>query len=98
MGGFSQFVARHRHLLFCSCHKVEQLKSLLISGSLPEKTEREAHLLELLKSAQEEREELFRKQTEWSNALRSMEADCKEYQDTLESLQDKIQVDVHIFQ
>ncbi|XP_076452962.1 cytospin-A-like isoform X2 [Babylonia areolata] len=71
--------------------QVEQLKSLLISGSLPEKSGREDHLLELLKSAQEEREELFRKQTEWSNALRSMEADCKEYQDMVEMLRDKTQ-------
>jgi hypothetical protein len=71
---------------------VEQLKSLLISGNLPEKSEREDHLLALLKSAQEEREELFRKQTEWSNALRSMEADCKEYQDMLEAMREKTQV------
>lgn len=71
--------------------QVEQLKSLLISGSLPEKSERESQLLELLKSAQEEREELFRKQTEWSNALRSMEADSKEYQDLAEVLREKVQ-------
>ena len=72
---------------------MEQLKSLLISGNLPEKSERENHLLELLKSAQEEREELFRKQTEWSNALRSMEADCKEYQDVADSWREKTQVE-----
>ncbi|XP_070204422.1 cytospin-A-like isoform X3 [Littorina saxatilis] len=72
--------------------QVEQLKSLLISGNLPDKTEREAHLLQLLKSAQEEREELFRKQTEWSNALRNMEADCREQQDMTDALRDKIQV------
>lgn len=71
--------------------QVEQLKSILITGNLPEKSDREGHLLALLKSAQEEREELFRKQTEWSNALRSMEADCKDYQDTVDSLRDKIQ-------
>nr|KAG5708080.1 hypothetical protein BaRGS_002816 [Batillaria attramentaria] len=72
--------------------QVEHLKSLLISGNLPEKSNREVHLLELLKSAQEEREELFRKQTEWSNALHSMEADSREYQDMIESLREKVQV------
>ncbi|KAL8599493.1 hypothetical protein ACOMHN_065944 [Nucella lapillus] len=71
--------------------QVEQLKSLLITGKLLGKTDRETQLLELLKSAQEEREELFRKQTEWSNALRSMEADRKEYQDLAEMLRDKAQ-------
>ncbi|XP_025092993.1 cytospin-A-like isoform X6 [Pomacea canaliculata] len=72
--------------------QVEQLKSLLISGNLPDKSERESHLLQLLKSAQEEREELLRKQTEWSNALHSLETECKEYQEMLESARDKLQL------
>lgn len=70
---------------------------MLISGNLPDMSEREAHLLELLKSAQGEREELFRKQSEWSNALHTMEADCKEYQEAAELHRDKAQVYLDLY-
>ncbi|XP_013080875.2 cytospin-A-like [Biomphalaria glabrata] len=69
--------------------QLEQLKCLLISGELPDKSEKDGHLLGLLKSAQEEREELMRKQMEWSNALQALENDCREAQDALENLREK---------
>ncbi|CAL1537707.1 unnamed protein product [Lymnaea stagnalis] len=69
--------------------QLEQLKCLLISGELPDKSDRDGHLLGLLKSAQEEREELMRKQIEWSNALQSLENECREAQEAGENLRDK---------
>ncbi|KAH9525800.1 hypothetical protein Btru_002390 [Bulinus truncatus] len=69
--------------------QLEQLKCLLISGELPDKSERDGHLLGLLKSAQEEREELMRKQIEWSNALQALENECREAQDAGENLREK---------
>ncbi|RUS83359.1 hypothetical protein EGW08_008862 [Elysia chlorotica] len=69
--------------------QLEQLKYLLISGELPNKSERDGHLLGLLKSAAEEREELMRKQTEWSNALESLENECREAHEAGESLREK---------
>ncbi|XP_046347446.1 cytospin-A-like isoform X1 [Haliotis rufescens] len=75
-----------------SRHQVEQLKSLLISGSLPEKSSREAHLVDLLKSAQEEREELLRKQNEIANAMHSMRSEYRENLDAIDAMRDKIQL------
>lgn len=72
--------------------QIEQLKALLISGNFPERSEREQQLLELLKCAQEEREELLRKQIELSNALNSYENEHKEAQDATDALRDKIQL------
>lgn len=69
--------------------QLEQLKCLLISGELPDKSERDGHLLGLLKSAQEEREELMRKQMEWSNALQGLENECKEAQEAGEALRER---------
>ncbi|XP_059144249.1 cytospin-A-like [Physella acuta] len=69
--------------------QLEQLKCLLISGELPDKSEKDSHLLALLKSAQEEREELMRKQTEWSNALQALENEYREAQDAADSLRER---------
>ncbi|GFS26636.1 cytospin-A [Elysia marginata] len=69
--------------------QLEQLKYLLISGELPNKSDRDGHLLGLLKSAAEEREELMRKQTEWSNALESLENECREAHEAGEGLREK---------
>ncbi|GFO01137.1 cytospin-a [Plakobranchus ocellatus] len=69
--------------------QLEQLKYLLISGELPNKSDRDGHLLGLLKSAAEEREELMRKQTEWSNALESLESECREAHEAGENLREK---------
>lgn len=69
--------------------QLEQLKCLLISGDLPDKSERDGHLLALLKSAQEEREELMRKQVEWSNALQCLETECREAHEAGEALREK---------
>lgn len=72
--------------------QIEQLKALLISGNFPERSEREQQLLELLKCAQEEREELLRKQIELSNALHAYESEHREAQDINDALRDKIQL------
>jgi len=65
--------------------QIEQLKSLLISGDLPNKSERESHLLGLLKGAQEEREEFFRK-------LRAAESESRQCLNALDSERDKSQM------
>lgn len=72
--------------------QIEQLKALLISGNFPERSEREQQLLELLKCAQEEREELLRKQIELSNALHSYANEYREVQDVNDALKDKVQL------
>ncbi|CAG5119370.1 unnamed protein product [Candidula unifasciata] len=71
---------------------LEHLKHLLISGDLPDKSDRDDHLLGLLKSAQEEREELMRKQTEWCNAVHCLESECKEAQEAEEKMRGKYSV------
>ncbi|KAK3083835.1 hypothetical protein FSP39_003886 [Pinctada imbricata] len=72
--------------------QIEQLKALLISGNFPERSEREKQLFELLKSAQEEREELLRKQGELANALHTAECESREFQDVLDAVRDKSQL------
>ncbi|CAC5386653.1 SPECC1 [Mytilus coruscus] len=72
--------------------QIEQLKALLISGNFPERSEREQQLLELLKCAQEEREELLRKQIELSNALNAYDHEHRELQDVNDALRDKVQL------
>ena len=72
--------------------QIEQLKALLISGNFPERSEREKQLFELLKGAQEEREELLRKQAELANALHSTESDAREYQDIADAVRDRAQL------
>lgn len=71
--------------------QIEQLKCLLISGDLPNKSDRDQHLLGLLQSAQEEREEMVRKQAELANALHKRENANKEYQEHAEIVKDKLQ-------
>ena len=71
--------------------QIEQLKCLLISGDLPNKSDRDQHLMELLKGAQDEREEMVRKQVELQNALHTSEAETKTYQEQVESIKDKVQ-------
>ena len=65
-------------------NQIEQLKYLLISGDLPNKSDRDQHLLELLKGAQEEREEFLRK-------LRAAEMEAREGQRERQSLKEKCQ-------
>ncbi|XP_041347791.1 cytospin-A-like [Gigantopelta aegis] len=74
--------------------QVEQLKCLMLSGSLPDKSDREVHLLDLLKSAQEEKEEMIRKQTELANHLHTVDVDFCESQDVVDALRDKL----HLFE
>ena len=71
--------------------QIEQLKCLLISGDLPNKSDRDQHLLGLLKGAQEEREEMVRKQCELANALHKRENEKKEYQEHAEIVKDRLQ-------
>ena len=49
-------------------------------------------MFELLKGAQEEREELLRKQAELANALHSTESDAREYQDIADAVRDRAQL------
>ncbi|KAL5016371.1 hypothetical protein ScPMuIL_005960 [Solemya velum] len=72
--------------------QIDQLKTLVISGVLPDKTDREQQLLELLKSAQEEREELLFKQVELDNTLHSTEGEFKDTQNIVDILRDKIKM------
>lgn len=65
--------------------QIEQLKCLLISGDLPNKSDRDQHLLELLKAAQEEREEFLRK-------LRAAEIEAKDSQNQKEAIKEKSQL------
>ncbi|XP_050411238.1 cytospin-A isoform X2 [Patella vulgata] len=69
--------------------QVEQLKSLLLSGNLPDISKREELLIDSLKSAQEEREELMMKLTEHANTLHTVENEFKEVYDVNEALRDK---------
>ncbi|OWF54366.1 cytospin-A-like [Mizuhopecten yessoensis] len=69
--------------------QIEQLKSLLISGTLPDTTTRELQLLELLKAGQVEREEMICKQNEYANALHNCEHDLRESQDAVDATRDK---------
>ena len=71
--------------------QIEQLKCLLISGDLPNKSDRDQHLLGLLQSAQEEREEMVRKQVELAKALHKRGNENKEYQEHMETVKDKLQ-------
>ena len=71
--------------------QIEQLKCLLISGDLPNKSDRDQHLLGLLKGAQEEREEMVRKQIELANALQKRENENKEHVELAELFKDKLQ-------
>ncbi|XP_060581869.1 cytospin-A-like isoform X2 [Ruditapes philippinarum] len=65
--------------------QIEQLKCLLISGELPNKSDRDQHLLELLKGAQDEREEFLRK-------LHAAESDARVYQSHTETVREKSQL------
>lgn len=71
--------------------QIEQLKCLLISGDLPNKSDRDQHLLGLLKGAQEEREEMMRRQAELVNALHKRANENREYQEHAEIVKDKLQ-------
>ncbi|XP_062582587.1 cytospin-A-like [Saccostrea cucullata] len=72
--------------------QIEQLKSLLISGNFPERSEREQQLLELLKGAQDEREEFLCKQTELVNILNARENECRELGELCDTNKDKLQL------
>ena len=69
--------------------QIEQLKSLLISGKLPDQSDRELQLIDLLKAGQIEREEVFCKQSELVNALRRCETELNVMYDTADSTRDK---------
>ena len=72
--------------------QIEQLKSLLISGNFPERSEREQQLLELLKGAQDEREEFLCKQTELVNTLNDRENECRELSELYDVTKEKLQL------
>ena len=58
--------------------QIEHLKALLVSESEGgDRSENERQLVALLKSAQEEREELLLKQIEYSNGLHHMENETR---------------------
>lgn len=65
--------------------QIEQLKCLLISGDLPNKSDRDQHFLGLLKGAQDEREEFLRK-------LYAAENDAKICQNHTEAVKEKSQL------
>ena len=60
------------------------MKTILISGHFPQAGESDSYLLDLLKSAQEEREELVRKLEELSSVVCSLDSECYSCQDALE--------------
>lgn len=66
-------------------NQIEQLKCLLISGELPNKSDRDQHLLGLLKGAQDEREEFLRK-------LYAAEKDARVSQIHTEAIMEKAQL------
>ncbi|CAH1802237.1 unnamed protein product [Owenia fusiformis] len=75
--------------------QIEHLKNLLWGGSDTtcspgNLSERELQLIELIKSAQIERDELFLKQDELSSALHHYERDNNEMQDAVTALRDKV--------
>lgn len=70
--------------------QIDQLKSILISGKFPDTSEREYHLLDLLKGGVEEREELLRKQDQLVFAFQAEKMDHGETQDIVEALKDKV--------
>lgn len=72
--------------------QIEQLKCLLISGNFPERSEREQQLMELLKGAQDEREEFLCKQTELVNTLNARENECRELAELYDTTRDKLQL------
>lgn len=72
--------------------QIEQLKALLISGNFPERSVREQQLLELLKGAQDEREEFLCKQTELVNTLNARENECRELGELYDVTKEKLQL------
>ncbi|XP_029653050.1 cytospin-A isoform X1 [Octopus sinensis] len=72
--------------------QLEHLKSLLINSSLINSTEREQQMIDLLKSASIEREEMLRKQDEYSNELQMAITENREAQELVSALRDKTQL------
>lgn len=70
--------------------QIEQLKCLLISGDLPNKSDRDQHLLELLKAAQEEREEFLRKLRAAEIEARVSQKDKDEIKEKCQRFEDKL--------
>src|SRR6218665_3052709 len=74
--------------------QIEHLKALLIQDSDNyDRSENERQLMALLKSAQEEREELMMKQAEFINALNVIENENRELQDIVSALRDRAELE-----
>ena len=70
--------------------QVEHLKALLIRDSeYEDRSENESQLVALVKSAEEEKEELLLKQAEFQKSLISFEMENRELQDIISALRDK---------
>ncbi|KAJ8311962.1 hypothetical protein KUTeg_009335 [Tegillarca granosa] len=72
--------------------QISQLKHLFINGNFPAQTEREQQLLELLKGAEEEKDEYTHKYLELANALQSVENEHKDCAEIIETGKEKIQL------
>ena len=73
--------------------QIEHLKALMVRESeTGDRSENERQLVALLKSAQEERDELYLKQTEYTNSMHSFDNENKELQDIIQAQRDKIQL------
>eukprot|EP00914_Ancora_sagittata_P000871 GHVO01002296.1.p1 GENE.GHVO01002296.1~~GHVO01002296.1.p1 ORF type:complete len:1070 (-),score=175.65 GHVO01002296.1:379-3588(-) len=73
--------------------QVEHLKVLLVTNSDDhDRSENERQLMGLIKSAQEEKEELLLKQMEYGNVLHSLETENRELQDVVTALRDKARI------
>jgi DNA repair exonuclease SbcCD ATPase subunit len=73
--------------------QIEHLKVLLVTDSDDHnRSENERQLMGLIKSAQEEKEELLLKQMEYGNVLHSLETENRELQDVVTALRDKTRI------
>lgn len=74
--------------------QIEQLKILLVCGSNSvEWSQFESQLVALLRSAEEEKEELLLKQVELGNAIHTLENENHELQDVVGAVKDKSRLD-----
>lgn len=74
--------------------QIEHLKTLLIQDSdSNDRSENELQLVALIRSAQEEREELLLKQAEFNNALTSFQNENRELQDIVSALRDRAELE-----
>lgn len=70
--------------------QLEHLKTLLINGNHVNSSERETQMIDLLKGASIEREEMVRKQDEYAHELQMAVNENREVQDIADALRDRI--------